>query len=553
MSATLLGWQEIERITAQYRKVVRQKLGLPSNTPSSILHHTRLYGLRDLKDAIAEQHISTLHLRSIDKGLVGDLTHCRLQDLQDTANMAESPLTNPVVARKYNKHHLIAKVCQLMVERDISLRDVGAENDDRVLLSRALPQDVFVKHGAQLKKSGVLYLQDIVSENLTRTRTWQEVAATHNIQSTVPKQWYTEVCQAISEHPALDVEEVLFEYVEAAVSPLKRMELPVTPIRTGNNKTDKYNKRLHRKARNRATDEYIIYRKDHEARVKQQKLAKKLKEAAQRKDRTENNRKAKEAAEEALTLKQRFRRQVKARRKELAEEAYQLVPNIIALIQQQATHSKPKHKYKHVIMDPALQESIEGSRKETRPGVRHIYSNGSMVHKGKKECAMAFAVVGEEQEVVQGTTKGFASSVKAELMGLIAGIIATPEDQDLCIRLDNQAVVKQFRDVVANRKRASVRMKLRCDYATEWAVVARICNERTGTTTVEWVKGHDGDKWNEKADLAAKEAQSQNGQAWQIDRSAQDDIKYSVTMAGETLDQDTRHVLKMQTTRRWHQ
>ncbi|KAF8924846.1 hypothetical protein BGZ47_003653, partial [Haplosporangium gracile] len=54
-------------------------------------------------------------------------------------------------------------------------------------------------------------------------------------------------------------------------------------------------------------------------------LVKKLKEAAQRKeDRIENSRKAKEAAEEALTLKQRFRRQVKARRKELAEEAYQL-------------------------------------------------------------------------------------------------------------------------------------------------------------------------------------------------------------------------------------
>ncbi|KAF8926378.1 hypothetical protein BGZ47_002778 [Haplosporangium gracile] len=102
MSATLIGWQETQRITAQYRKVVRQKLELPSNTLSSILHHTRVYRLRDLKDALAEQHISTLHLRSIDKGLVGDLTHCRLQDLQGTANMAESRLANPAVARRHN-------------------------------------------------------------------------------------------------------------------------------------------------------------------------------------------------------------------------------------------------------------------------------------------------------------------------------------------------------------------------------------------------------------------------------------------------------------------
>ncbi|KAK3823833.1 MAG: hypothetical protein J3R72DRAFT_528907 [Linnemannia gamsii] len=108
-------------------------------------------------------------------------------------------------------------------------------------------------------------------------------------------------------------------------------------------------------------------------------------------------------------------------------------------------------------------------------------------------------------------------------MGLIAGIITAPREQNLCIRLDNQTVVKQFREVIVNRKRA------------------------------ELVRGHDGDEWNEKADLAVKEAQSKVGTAWQIDRSDQDDIKYSATMAGETLDQDTRHVLKMQTTRRWHQ
>ncbi|OAQ24830.1 hypothetical protein K457DRAFT_1898669, partial [Linnemannia elongata AG-77] len=80
--------------------------------------------------------------------------------------------------------------------------------------------------------------------------------------------------------------------------------------------------------------------------------------------------------------------------------------------------------------------------------------------------------------------------------GLIAGIIATPQDQDVCIRLDNQAVAKMFNDIVVNRRRASVRAKLRCDYAVEWAIVARICSERTGSTSVEWVKGHRGDKWN---------------------------------------------------------
>ncbi|KAF9129715.1 hypothetical protein BGX30_013841, partial [Mortierella sp. GBA39] len=53
--------------------------------------------------------------------------------------------------------------------------------------------------------------------------------------------------------------------------------------------------------------------------------------------------------------------------------------------------------------------------------------------------------------------------------------------------------------------------------------------------------------------MAAKEAQSQGGTAWEVDRAAQDDIKYSATMAGVILDQDTRLMLKMQATKRWHQ
>ena len=118
-------------------------------------------------------------------------------------------------------------------------------------------------------------------------------------------------------------------------------------------------------------------------------------------------------------------------------------------------------------MDQNTQETIENSRQHTRPGVRHIYSDGSVVHMGKAQCTMAFAIAGESQPVIQGTTKGFASSVKAEMMRMIAGILAAPPDQDICIRLDNQAVVKQFKAIVVNRKRASVRAKLRCDYATE--------------------------------------------------------------------------------------
>ncbi|KAF9080091.1 hypothetical protein BGX23_002653, partial [Mortierella sp. AD031] len=246
-------------------------------------------------------------------------------------------------------------------------------------------------------------------------------------------------------------------------------------------------------------------------------------------------------------------RAVKARLKELGAEAYPLLPAITERIQHQATSNTPKHSYNHIIMDVATQSAIEEQRKHTQPGVRYIYSDGSVVNLGKARCSMAFAVVGEQQPVIQGTAKGFASSVKAELMGLIAGIIATPQGQDVCIRLDNQAVVKMFNDIVVNRRRASVRAKLRCDYAVEWAIVARICSERTGSTTVEWVKGHRGDRWNVAADKAAKEAQAVVGKAWEVKAEDQDDLRYIAKMAGTTLEIDTRQALKMQTTRRWHQ
>ncbi|KAI8604711.1 hypothetical protein EDD21DRAFT_440956 [Dissophora ornata] len=94
---------------------------------------------------------------------------------------------------------------------------------------------------------------------------------------------------------------------------------------------------------------------------------------------------------------------------------------------------------------------------------------------------------------------------------------------------------------------------MRCNNYITWAVLARICKERTGKVKVSWIRGHNGNEWNEKADIAAKNAHQAGESPWQVDPSAQSEFRYSVEMAGETLECDTRHVLKMQTARRWHQ
>jgi hypothetical protein len=73
-------------------------------------------------------------------------------------------------------------------------------------------------------------------------------------------------------------------------------------------------------------------------------------------------------------------------------------------------------------MDPAAKEGIECSGIEATPGVRYIHSNGSVAGNGTKKCVMEFAVV---EEWCRGLRRDFASSAREELLGLIAGIIAT--------------------------------------------------------------------------------------------------------------------------------
>ncbi|KAI8595809.1 hypothetical protein EDD21DRAFT_390158, partial [Dissophora ornata] len=75
---------------------------------------------------------------------------------------------------------------------------------------------------------------------------------------------------------------------------------------------------------------------------------------------------------------------------------------------------------------------------------------------------------------------------------------------------------------------------MRCNNAITWAVVARLYRERTGIATVEWVRGHAGNEWNEKADTAAKQGHLE-GDPWKVDPSAQEDFRYSAEMAGEML------------------
>jgi ribonuclease HI len=187
---------------------------------------------------------------------------------------------------------------------------------------------------------------------------------------------------------------------------------------------------------------------------------------------------------------------------------------------------------------------------------RILYSDGSLLHSGTEDVAMGFSVVDPQQDIhlpIKGRTDGHASSTKAELMGLIAAVVATPDEQDIVVRLDNQSVVDQFQHMVQDRENTLPRKRFRSTYAGLWAVLSHIVKQRHGTVRVEWVRGHNNDPGNELADATAKEAAHGGTVSWKVDLTQQEDIRAFAFCYGSLVEIDLRQLLKQQTTIRHHQ
>jgi ribonuclease HI len=122
---------------------------------------------------------------------------------------------------------------------------------------------------------------------------------------------------------------------------------------------------------------------------------------------------------------------------------------------------------------PPVQSTILQRLRNTdiTPECRVLYSDGSMVQAGTPECAMAIGVVDFSTgttHTVSGRTHGHASSLKAELTGLLVTVVAMPPAQDNLIRIDNQDVVTQYQSLVANRNKVLPRKRQRATQAGLW-------------------------------------------------------------------------------------
>jgi ribonuclease HI len=211
-----------------------------------------------------------------------------------------------------------------------------------------------------------------------------------------------------------------------------------------------------------------------------------------------------------------------------------------------------------LIIPAHVEHELEEQRSRLEgQGPLEFYSDGSYFEDGPKPVSMAFGVVTMDQQtqryrtVISGKTVGYASSTKAELVGLLATIMVCPRGTNATIYIDNEAVVQQFERLVENRETATARKRLRSPYAVWWAVIARAFEHQGRRIQVEWVKGHSGNPGNDMADIAAKEAHSKD--AWSLDLSKHTDMKCHALFKGQLVEDDLRQVLKKQSTARVHQ
>lgn len=132
-----------------------------------------------------------------------------------------------------------------------------------------------------------------------------------------------------------------------------------------------------------------------------------------------------------------------------------------------------------------------------------VYTDGGY-HLYKNEGAYAFVILDGEKEVKRFSKKVVReSNNRCELHAIIEAVRECPANADLTIRSDSQYAI--------NTLEGKWNRNTNLDLFKQWDEVLK---EKTPKITFEWVRGHNGNKYNELCDQLCDEAVGYDLNAW---------------------------------------
>jgi len=609
ISAQILPPTFLQKITGTYMKLCKHKARMPSTTPNSLMHHNRLYAVKNLADAQAEEQISTLALRLNDKDLVGQICRARILMLQCRNKMDVTPTQDPGRVKRY-RHNFASAVCRVMAERnfafDVSLApDFGLEQN--ALSTREWFNGDLKNTWLELASRMVLYTEQMLSENTESLMSWRDFQSEYGGPKSSPT-WFNELqnfcfgsdyvtrharawnrnpraiidesgdsdnAQGDENNPSSDDPQSDESYLSSVDGETEDEEKAI--IKAWNafikddvqniNNQPPINRKLgpteiarrerqyqHERAQRRGA---AIMRGRTEVRKRNATLRRERAEAQRRRERRrhQTNRAREQARARRVRERERYMGLSETVMKKRAKPSLdtRATPRRIALPDDYGTPVSDV--FGLSLTNETLQKiQLQREKYEGQENIT-LYSDGSLKETGTHNVSMSFGVVVQAPDktfykAISGRVSGSASSTKAELAGLLAGILISPRDKPTTIYIDNSAVVTQFRTLVQRRPYSTMRQRLRSPYATWWAAVYNAYVQQGSKVKVEWVRGHAGNQGNEEADAAAR--QGHFGAVWELNPSQHNDMQCHAFFNGAPAEDDLRQILKTQSVARTH-